>query len=140
VALPPADGWTGQAVIEQAFGSTWRIVAASMVAYFMGEFTNSFVLAKLKVATEGRLLWVRTIGSTICGELVDTLVFYPLAFYGVWSNDLLLSVMAANYAIKVGWEVLATPVTYRIVAWLKRAEGVDHYDRDTRFTPFSLEV
>jgi hypothetical protein len=111
-----------------------------MVAYFMGEFTNYFVLAKLKVATEGRLLWVRTIGSTICGELVDTLVFYPLAFYGVWSNDLLLSVMAANYAIKVGWEVLATPVTYRIVAWLKRAEGVDHYDRDTRFTPLSLEV
>lgn len=140
VALPPADGWTGQAVIEKAFGSTWRIVAASMVAYFMGEFTNSFVLAKLKVATEGRLLWVRTIGSTICGELVDTLVFYPLAFYGVWSDDLLLGVMAANYAIKVGWEVLATPVTYRIVSWLKRAEGVDHYDRDTRFTPFSLEV
>jgi uncharacterized integral membrane protein (TIGR00697 family) len=140
VHLPPADGWTGQAVIEQAFGSTWRIALASLIGYFCGEFANSFTLAKLKIATEGRLLWVRTIGSTIVGEACDTVVFYPLAFYGTWRNDLLLSVMIANYVLKVSWEVVATPVTYKVVAALKRAEQEDFYDRDTNFTPFSLSV
>jgi uncharacterized integral membrane protein (TIGR00697 family) len=140
VHLPPADGWTGQATIEAAFGSTWRIALASLVGYFCGEFTNSFTLARLKVATQGRHLWARTIGSTIVGEACDTVVFYPLAFAGTWSNELLFSVMAANYALKVGWEVLATPVTYRVVNALKRAEHEDFYDRDTRFTPFSLET
>lgn len=139
LSFPPAEGYGGQAALEQVFGSTPRIVGASMLAYFVGEFANSFVLAKLKVRTEGRHLWMRTIGSTICGEAVDTLVFYPLAFYGQWPDDLLLSVMAANYAIKVGWEVFATPLTYRVVAALKRAEGEDFYDRDTDFTPFSLK-
>jgi queuosine precursor transporter len=140
VAMPPAPGWNGQAVIEAAFGATWRIAMASLVGYFCGEFMNSFTLAKLKVRTEGRLLWVRTIGSTIAGEACDTLVFYPLAFYGVWNTDMLLDVMAANYVIKVGWEVLATPVTYRVVGFLKRLEGEDFYDRDTDFTPFSLDA
>lgn len=140
VAMPPAPGWDGQAVIEAAFGSTWRIAAASLVGYFCGEFMNSFTLAKLKVRTGGRLLWVRTIGSTIAGEACDTLVFYPLAFFGVWSNDLLLQVMGANYLIKVGWEVVATPLTYRVVGFLKRLEGEDYYDRDTDFTPFSLDA
>jgi queuosine precursor transporter len=140
VHMPPAHGWHGQATIEAAFGSTWRIALASLVGYFCGEFTNSFTLAKLKVRTQGRMLWLRTIGSTISGEAVDTLVFYPLAFYGVWSNELLLSVMGANYLIKVSWEAVATPVTYKVVAALKRAEHEDFYDTDTNFTPFSLDA
>jgi uncharacterized integral membrane protein (TIGR00697 family) len=140
VHMPPADGWQGQDVIEKAFGSTWRIALASLIGYFVGEFANSFTLAKLKVLTEGRRLWMRTIGSTIVGEACDTLVFYPLAFYGSWPNELLLAVMGANYVLKVGWEVVATPLTYRIVGALKRAEREDYYDRDTNFTPFSLET
>jgi uncharacterized integral membrane protein (TIGR00697 family) len=140
VHLPPARGWEGQAVVEAAFGATWRIALASLCGYFVGEFANSFTLAKLKVLTGGRLLWTRTIGSTIAGELCDTLVFYPLAFYGSWSNDVLVSVMIANYFIKVGWEVVATPITYRVVGALKRVENEDYYDRDTNFTPFSLSV
>ncbi|HEY8926605.1 MAG TPA: queuosine precursor transporter [Polyangia bacterium] len=140
VHLPPAAGWTGQATVEAAFGSTWRIALASLIGYSVGEFVNSFTLAKLKVRTEGRWLWMRTIGSTITGELCDTLVFYPLAFYGAWSNEVLGSVMIANYFIKVGWEVVATPVTYRVVSALKRLEHEDYYDRNTDFTPFSLKV
>jgi uncharacterized integral membrane protein (TIGR00697 family) len=140
VHLPPAQGWGGQAVIEAAFGSTWRIAMASLVGYFCGEFANSVTLAKMKLWTEGRMLWTRTIGSTILGEACDTLVFYPLAFYGTWPNALLLQVMVANYCIKVGWEVLATPITYRVVHALKRAEREDFYDRNTNFTPFSLET
>ncbi len=111
-----------------------------MLAYCVGEFTNSFVLAKMKVLTEGKKLWARTIGSTMAGELIDTMIFYPLAFYGAWPDDLLVKVMLANYAIKVGWEVLATPLTYKVVAALKRAEHEDYFDRDTNFTPFSLKT
>jgi uncharacterized integral membrane protein (TIGR00697 family) len=140
VHLPAADGWNGQAVIEAAFGSTWRIAMASLIGYFCGEFANSVTLAKMKLLTHGRHLWSRTIGSTIVGEACDTVVFYPLAFYGTWSNDLLVRVMIANYCIKVGWEVVATPVTYRLVSALKRAEQEDFYDVDTNFTPFSLET
>jgi queuosine precursor transporter len=140
VHLPPADGWEGQATIEAAFGSTWRIAMASLVGYFCGELMNSFTLAKLKVLTMGRHLWARTIGSTFIGEACDTLIFYPLAFYGTWPNELLASVMVANYVIKVSWEVLVTPITYRVVAALKRAENEDYFDRDTNFTPFSLET
>jgi uncharacterized integral membrane protein (TIGR00697 family) len=140
VHMPPAAGWSGQPAVEAAFGSTWRIALASLVGYFCGEFMNSFTLAKLKVKTEGRLLFVRTIGSTLVGEACDSLVFYPLAFYGAWSNDLLLAVMMANYLIKVSWEVVMTPFTYRVVAALKAAEGEDFYDRETDFTPFSLEA
>jgi uncharacterized integral membrane protein (TIGR00697 family) len=140
VSLPPADGWDGQATIEAAFGSTWRIALASLVGYFCGEFANSVTLAKLKVLTRGRMLWTRTIGSTIVGEACDTVVFYPLAFYGTWDTELLLRVMAANYVLKVMWEVVATPVTYRLVAALKRSEHEDFYDTDTNFTPFSLQT
>lgn len=140
VTLPAADGYQGQAALEQIFGSTPRIVAASIFAYFVGEFTNSFTLAKLKIFTAGRFLWMRTIGSTIAGEAVDSLMFYPLAFYGIWSNDLLIKVMLANYVIKVSWEIFATPLTYRIVGFLKRKEHEDFYDRETDFTPFSLKV
>jgi hypothetical protein len=140
LAFPPAPGWPHQAAYETVFGATPRIVLASLVAYFCGEFCNSFVLAKMKLRTGGRLLWTRTIGSTIVGEAVDSAVFYPVAFLGVWSNDLVLRVMLTNYAIKVVWEVAMTPFTYRIVNFLKRAEREDYFDRDTNFTPFSLQT
>ena len=120
VALPPSPQWHGQEHLEAVFGSTWRTALASLLGYACGEFANSVTLAKLKVRTYGQFLWVRTIGSTIVGEAADTLVFYPLAFLGVWSHSLLVTVMMGNYVIKVLWEVLATPVTYRVVAFLKR--------------------
>ena len=140
LAFPPAPGWPHQAAFETVFGGTWRIVLASLVAYFCGEFCNSFVLAKLKLDDRGALLWMRTIGSTIVGEAVDSLIFYPLAFFGVWSNDLVLKVMITNYLLKVLWEVVMTPFTYRVVNFLKRAEHEDYFDRDTDFTPFSLRT
>jgi len=142
VNLPPAKEFHDQAQLEWAFGSTWRIALGSLIAYFCGEFVNSFTLAKLKIITQGRMLWTRTIGSTIAGEAVDSVIFYPLAFYGEsWMpNDLLVKIMIANYLIKVGWEVVATPLTYRVVAFFKRAEQEDYYDRTTNFTPFSLKV
>ena len=142
VSLPPAPFWKHQAAYEVAFGNAWRISLASMVAYFCGEFVNSFTLAKMKVLTQGRHLWSRTIGSTIVGEGVDSALFYPLAFYGtgIIPNEALPKVMLAQFVAKVAVEVAFTPVTYAIVGWLKRAEGVDHYDRDTKFTPFSLRV
>jgi uncharacterized integral membrane protein (TIGR00697 family) len=140
LAFPPAPGWPHQAAYETVFGGTPRIVAASLIAYFCGEFCNSYVLAKMKLVTSGRLLWTRTIGSTIVGEAVDSLVFYPLAFLGVWGTPLVLRVMATNYTLKVLWEVVMTPLTYRVVNFLKRAEHEDYFDRDTDFTPFSLET
>jgi uncharacterized integral membrane protein (TIGR00697 family) len=142
VALPPAPFWKNQAAYEIAFGNAWRVALASMFAYFCGEFVNSYVLAKMKVLTQGRHLWSRTIGSTIFGEAVDSMLFYPLAFYGtgIIPDEALPTVMLAQFAAKVGVEVLFTPVTYAVVGWLKRHEGVDHYDRDTQFTPFSLRV
>jgi uncharacterized integral membrane protein (TIGR00697 family) len=141
VALPPAPFWQHQSAYEIAFGSTWRIVAASMIAYCCGEFVNSFVLAKMKVATRGRWLWTRTIGSTVLGEGVDSLLFYPLAFYGggIIPDDRLPLVMAAQFAGKVAVEVLFTPVTYKVVGWLKRAEQEDYYDVRTDFNPFVLK-
>ncbi len=142
VSLPPAPFWKNQEAYEVAFGLTWRIALASMIAYFCGEFVNSFVLAKMKIMTRGRWLWTRTIGSTIFGEGVDSLIFYPLAFYGtgIIPNDKLPLVMVAQFVTKVLVEVVFTPVTYAIVGWLKRAENEDYYDRDTKFTPFTLKV
>jgi len=140
LAFPPAPGWPHQAAFETVLGGTWRIVGASLIAYFCGEFCNSFVLAKMKILTSGRLLWMRTIGSTIAGELVDSLVFYPLAFYAVWPNAQVLQVLFTNYSLKVGWEVVMTPFTYRVVNFLKRAEHEDYFDRTTDFTPFSLKT
>ena len=141
VALPPAPFWTHQGAYEIAFGNTPRIVAASMLAYFCGEFANSYVLAKMKLATQGRWLWSRTIGSTIAGEAVDSALFYPLAFYGagIIPDDKLPLVMLAQFLTKVGVEVVFTPVTYRIVNFLKRAEHEDYYDRGTDFSPFALK-
>jgi len=142
VALPPAPFWKNQAAYEVAFGQAWRIAAASMFAYMCGEFVNSFTLAKMKILTRGRWLWSRTIGSTVVGEGVDSMLFYPLAFYGtgIIPDDKLPLVMLAQFVTKVGVEVLFTPVTYAIVGWLKRAENVDWYDRDTNFTPFSVKL
>jgi uncharacterized integral membrane protein (TIGR00697 family) len=142
VALPPAPFWKNQDAYEIAFGLTWRVALASMIAYFCGEFVNSFVLAKMKIMTQGRWLWTRTIGSTIFGEGVDSLIFYPLAFYGtgIIPNDKLPGVMLAQFLTKVGVEVVFTPITYALVGWLKRVENEDYYDRDTRFTPFTLKV
>jgi uncharacterized PurR-regulated membrane protein YhhQ (DUF165 family) len=117
-----------------------RVVLASLLAFWAGEFVNSFVLAKMKLLTSGRYLWMRTIGSTICGEGVDSAVFYPCAFLGVWSTDLVIKVMISNYVLKVLWEVCATPITYQVVGFLKRAENEDFFDRGTNFTPFSLET
>ncbi|MCC7079732.1 MAG: queuosine precursor transporter [Burkholderiales bacterium] len=142
VALPPAPGWDNQGAYEIAFGSTWRIALASLIAFWCGEFVNSFVLAKMKIATGGRWLWSRTIGSTIFGEGVDSALFYPLAFYGsgLIANEMLPKVMLAQFVAKVGVEVLFTPLTYRIVAILKRAEQEDYYDLRTDFNPFTLKT
>ena len=139
VSFPPAPSWPHQAAYETVFGSTPRIVLASLVAYFCGEFCNSYVLAKMKLWTEGRALWSRTIGSTVIGEAVDSVIFYPVAFLGVWATPLVLNVMLSNYLLKVVWEVVMTPFTYRIVKFLKRAEHEDYFDRNTNFTPFSIE-
>jgi uncharacterized integral membrane protein (TIGR00697 family) len=141
VALPPAPGWNNQAAYEIAFGSTWRIALASLIAFWCGEFVNSFVLAKMKIATQGRWLWTRTIGSTIVGEGVDSALFYPLAFYGsgLIANEMLPKVMLAQFVAKVTVEVLFTPLTYRIVGTLKRAEHEDYYDVRTDFNPFTLK-
>jgi uncharacterized integral membrane protein (TIGR00697 family) len=142
VALPPAPFWQNQQAYEIAFGTTWRIAAASMVAYFCGEFANSFVLAKMKIMTAGRWLWTRTIGSTIVGEAVDSALFYPLAFYasGLIPDEMLGTIMLVQFLGKVGVEVVFTPLTYKIVGFLKRAENEDYYDRNTNFSPFTLKT
>lgn len=140
VGMPPSPAWHGQEHLEAVFGTTWRTSLACLLGYACGEFANSFTLAKLKIWTNGRFLWTRTIGSTVVGEAADTLVFYPLAFLGTWSPSLLLTVMGTNYVLKVAWEVVATPVTYRVVAFLKAREHEDYFDRDTDFTPFSLKT
>jgi queuosine precursor transporter len=137
-ALPPADGWDLQASYHSILGQAPRIVLASLLAYLAGEFSNSFVLARLKEATAGRWLWMRTIGSTLVGEAVDTLVFLVAAFWGVLSPELLTTVIISNYVFKVGVEVLFTPVTYRVVNLLKRLEKEDFFDRGTDFNPFKV--
>ncbi len=137
VAMPPADGWGGQAAYESVFGSTWRIVAASVLAFWAGEFVNSFVLARMKILTGGKHLWSRTIGSTVFGQAVDSAIFYPVAFLGTWSNEQVLTVMVTNWLLKVTWEVVLTPVTYAVVGWFKSREGVDVFDEGTDFSPFA---
>ena len=129
-----------QTNVNAIFGQIPRIVLASLLGFWAGEFVNSFVLAKVKLLTAGRFLWLRTIGSTVLGEIADSAIFYPIAFFDIWSNEQLISVMIGNYLIKVLWEVAATPFTYVIVNWLKKAENEDYYDRDTDFNPFKLET
>lgn len=136
--LPPAADWNGQTAWQAILGATPRIVLASLLAYLAGEFSNSIVLARLKVRTAGRFLWVRTIGSTLIGEGVDTAIFCVVAFYGTLPNELLGAIIASNYVFKCGVEILLTPVTYAIVGYLKRSEGEDYYDSGTNFNPFGV--
>lgn len=143
--IPPSESWNvdfggvdRQGAFAANFAQVPRIVIASILAFWAGEMANAFVMAKMKVASGGKGLWKRTIGSTIVGQGVDTMIFYPLAFIGVWSPSLVATVMATNYALKVGWEALLTPVTYQLVGALKKAEGVDVYDQETDFNPFTV--
>ncbi len=140
VSLPPAAGWNGQEAYESVFGQVPRIVFASIAAFWAGEFANSFVLARMKLWSQGRMLWARTIGSTVVGQGVDSLIFYPLAFLGVWSATQVLTVMVTNWALKVAWEAVLTPVTYIVVGFFKRGEGLDVYDEQTDFTPFRADI
>jgi uncharacterized integral membrane protein (TIGR00697 family) len=142
VALPPDTGWTGQAAYEAVFGQVPRIVFASICAFWAGEFVNAYVLARMKLWTGGRHLWARTIGSTIVGQGVDSLIFYPLAFYGAvgWTGVQVGQVLLSQWVLKVSWEVILTPVTYAVVAFLKAREGVDVFDRGTDFSPFRARV
>jgi hypothetical protein len=143
IALPakPDEPYNGiiQPALVTVFGNGWRIVSASILAFWLGDFTNSYVLARMKIITRGRFLWTRTIGSTIVGQGVDSAVFYPLAFGGLWTTQSLVQTVLFNWAFKVAVEVVMTPATYAICGWLKRVENEDYYDRHTNFTPFSLK-
>ncbi|WP_394780209.1 queuosine precursor transporter [Undibacterium sp.] len=129
-----------QTHLNAVFGNTPRIIFGSMIAFWCGSFVNSYVMAKMKVAMEGRKLWARVVGSTVCGELVDSSLFYVIAFYGIWPHHQLVIVIIAQYVLKTGWEIVMTPLTYRIVGFLKRIENEDYYDRDTNFNPFKLKT
>jgi uncharacterized integral membrane protein (TIGR00697 family) len=137
-ALPPAEGWENQAAYQAILGTTPRIVLGSLIAYFAGEFSNSYTLAKMKILTQGRWLWTRTIGSTLVGEGVDTVLFVTIAFAGTLPWSLFISIITSNYIFKVGLEAAMTPATYRITNFLKQAENQDVYDTDTDFNPFKL--
>ena len=136
---PAAPEYTNQDSFVAILGQTPRILIASLMAYFAGEFTNSYILAKMKVWMQGRTLWTRTIGSTIAGQAVDTALFTLIAFAGIFTAGTLWSTFISGYVLKVSIEALFTPITYQIVNWLKREEGVDVYDRDTNFNPFALK-
>jgi uncharacterized integral membrane protein (TIGR00697 family) len=140
--LPAAGDWPFQKDYQNILGLAPRIVAASLIAYFSGEFSNSFVLARMKIMTHGRWLWTRTIGSTLVGELVDTMLFVVIAFLGApgYPTRLLTAIVISNYIFKVGVEVLFTPVTYWAVGFLKRREHEDFYDRQTDFNPFRVST
>lgn len=143
ISLPPASSEfmkSYQSQLEGVFGNSWRIALGSMIAFWCGSFSNSYVLAKMKIWTSGRYLWTRTIGSTLVGELVDSALFYFIAFYGIWATGDIVKITVAQYVLKTSWEVVMTPITYRVVGALKRAENEDYYDRETRFTPFTLKV
>ena len=143
IRLPPAGSEfmkSYQPSLEAVFGNSWRIALGSMIAFWAGSFSNSYVLAKMKIWTAGRWLWTRTIGSTLVGELVDSLLFYAIAFYGIWAAADVLQIAINQYVLKTLWEVVMTPVTYRVVGFLKRAESEDYFDRGTDFNPFRLRV
>ena len=140
VAMPPAEGWDGQAAYDSVFGNAWRIVLASVTAFWAGEFVNSYVLARMKLWTKGRHLWTRTIGSTVFGQAFDSLLFYPIAFLGIWSTEQVVTVMITNWLMKIAWEAALTPATYVVVGALKRREGVDVFDEGTDFNPFGAKV
>jgi uncharacterized integral membrane protein (TIGR00697 family) len=140
VWLPPASSWHGQEAYQQIFGQVPQIVFASILAFWAGEFVNSYVLARMKIWTKGKRLWTRTIGSTVMGQGVDSLIFYPVAFFGVMDAQTIIWLGLTQWGLKVAWEVILTPVTYAVVGWLKRREGIDVYDEDTNFTPFRAKV
>ena len=143
ISLPPAGSEfmkTYQANLEGVFGNSWRIAAGSMIAFWCGSFSNAYVLARMKVWMSGRRLWTRTIGSTVVGEFVDSALFYFIAFYGIWATGDVIKIAIAQYLLKTTWEVVMTPVTYKVVGFLKRAENEDYYDRNTDFTPFTLKT
>lgn len=137
--LPAASGWNNQSAYDLILGLTPRIVLASLIAYSCGEFSNSFILAKMKIWTKGKWLWTRTIGSTIVGEFVDSILFILIAFWGILPNSLLLVLIISNYIFKTGVEALFTPITYKVVNFLKKKENEDYYDTDTNFNPFSAK-
>lgn len=136
--LPAAADWPYQEAYDQILGFTPRIVTASLIAYFAGEFSNSFTLAKLKIVTHGRWLWLRTIGSTLIGQVLDTALFIIIAFSGAAPNSLLLTLIVSNYVFKCSVEILFTPITYWVTGWLKQQEQEDYYDTHTDFNPFHL--
>ena len=138
--LPSAVGWDNQAAYDTILGLTPRLVVASLIAYFSGEFSNSFILAKMKIWTKGKMLWTRTIGSTLVGELVDSFLFIMIAFWGILPNSLLLTLIISNYIFKTGVEILFTPITYKVVSFLKKKENEDYYDKDTDFNPFKVSL
>lgn len=135
-----SSGTICQATYVSVFGSTWRIALASIIAFWAGEFVNSYVLARMKIWTKGKMLWTRTIGSTVIGQGIDSLIFYPVAFLGIWSTEQVVTVMITNWGLKVVWEALLTPVTYAVVGALKRRERIDLFDEGTDFTPFRAKV
>ena len=139
VHIPPAPDWPNQHAFEVVFNFVPRMVAASLVAFWCGEFANSYTLARMKLLTEGRWLWTRTVGSTVVGQAVDTTIVMFLAFGGTLPTKLILNLIGSGYLGKVLYEVLATPLTYLVVNFLKRTEGVDVYDSHTDFNPFSKE-
>jgi uncharacterized integral membrane protein (TIGR00697 family) len=138
VALPPAEGWHNQAAFATVFGFIPRLVAASLIAYWAGEFTNSYTMAKMKLLTRGRWLWTRTVGSTVSGQAVDTVIVVLIAFWGSASGRTLVALIISAYVGKVVYEVLATPLTYAIVGWLKRTEQTDTFDQQESFNPFAI--
>lgn len=140
VMLPPSPEWQMQSAFAMILGQTPRIVAGSLIAFWCGEFVNSYVMAKMKIFTGGQFLWTRTISSTVVGQAVDTILFQTIAFAGVWDTGLLLRVILWNYTAKVLYEALATPITYAVVGFLKKAEQEDYYDYDTNFNPFVLST
>lgn len=142
VSLPPAKGWPNQSAYEAVFSNAWRIVLASITAFWVGEFANSFVMAKMKLLTKGKYLWSRTISSTAVGQAFDSAIFYPLAFWGTegWTNEAIIQLVISQFILKVMWEIFLTPVTYAVVGWLKQREGVDIFDHGTDFSPFRARI
>ena len=140
VALPPAPGWKNQEAFATVFYQVPRLVAASLIAFWCGEFANSLVMAKMKLWTKGKHLWSRTIGSTVVGQGVDTIVLYLIGFGGTVPFKTILTGIGSAYLFKVAYEILATPMTYAVVNGLKRAEGLDTFDYKTRFSPFVAEM
>lgn len=136
--LPPAADWGNQSAYEAILGLTPRIVFASLIAYLIGEFSNSFIIAKMKIWTRGKMLWMRTIGSSLVAQLVDSALFITIAFFGILPNSLLITLIVSNYLFKTAVEVLFTPLTYKVVKFLKKREEEDHYDTQTNFNPFSM--